>query len=644
MRLLLCLSVLLAACGPRSSGSSQPAVSRAPAPRAAAPQLSDADAPIPVGVGDPSWGSSVAPVTLVVFSDFECPFCARAETSLAEVREVYGPDKVRIVWKHDPLPFHPRAQPAAEAAAGVFALGGSGAFWAMHDKVFAGQRDLSQDNLVRWAGESRVEAEAIRRGLEAGTWRGKVAADKELAHAVGVTGTPATFVNGVLVSGAQPAAYFRAQIDEQLEKAEAAQKRGVAPGAMYATLARENWQRPDLAKEEEEEEQVDLTVHRVPVGQSPSRGPADALVTMVVFSDYQCPFCKRFEPTLAAVLAKYPSKVRVVWKDQPLPFHEHARRAAIFAREARAQKGDAGFWAAHDKLFELAPALDKPALEQAAKDLKLTLKKVQDAVKNDKFKAQLDQELELADDVHASGTPHTFVNGRRLVGAQPLEKVLVVVDEELKKAEAKVAAGTPAKDLYETLMKTAKGPEEPERRSVAAPGAAAPSLGPATAKVTLHVFSDFQCPFCARAEATLQELRKTYGDKLRVVARDLPLAMHPDAQLAAEAAREAFAQKGNAGYWKMRDRLFAHQKELSRQQLEEHAAAVGLNLVKFREALDKRSHKAVVEADAAAAEAAKISGTPAFLANEYFVSGAQPLRKFERVVDRALAEAAAPKR
>lgn len=620
-------------------------VSGTPAVKVPSSARSDADSPVPVTSADPSWGSKTALVTLVVFSDFQCPFCARVEPVLTQVREKYGPDKVRIVWKNEPLPFHDNAAPAAEVAAGVFALGGNDAFWKMHAKLFANQRELTRDNFLRWAGESGVDAAQLKAGLDAGSWRPKVEADHVEASHAGVNGTPASFVNGVEVSGAQPLAYFQAVIDEELDKAQAKLLEGVPRAALYATVSTDNWKaRP---KEEEPiaraEPEPDRTVYKVPVGQSPTRGPANALVTIVVFSDFQCPFCKRFEPTLTQVMAKYPDKIRVVWKDEPLPFHDHARRAAIFAREARAQKGDVGFWAAHAKLFELSPALDKADLERAAADLKLDLKKVQAAVKADKFKAALAIDEDLADDVQASGTPHSFINGRRLVGAQSLEKVVALVDEELHKAEARVAAGTKASDLYETLMATAKDADEPEKRTVTAPSHPAPALGPASAKVTVTVFSDFQCPFCARAETTVDEIRKTYGDKVRIVARDLPLAMHPAAPLAAEAAREAFVQKGNAGYWKMRAALFKSQKELDRQHLEEHAKSVGLDLSKFRAALDGHTHKAVVDADAAAAEAAHISGTPAFVVNEYYVSGAQPFRKFRRLIDRSLAAKPAAK-
>jgi protein-disulfide isomerase len=152
------------------------------------------------------------------------------------------------------------------------------------------------------------------------------------------------------------------------------------------------------------------------------------------------------------------------------------------------------------------------------------------------------------------------------------------------------------------------------------------------------VFADFQCPFCARAMPTIDELVAAFPGKVQVVFRHLPLPFHKDAQLAAEAAVEAHAQKGSAGFWQMHDLLFQNQRSLDRASLEQHAAAIGLDMARFRAALDSGAHRAAVDADSKAAAAADIRGTPAFVINGYFVSGAQPLSRFKKVVKKALSE------
>jgi protein-disulfide isomerase len=132
---------------------------------------------------------------------------------------------------------------------------------------------------------------------------------------------------------------------------------------------------------------------------------------------------------------------------------------------------------------------------------------------------------------------------------------------------------------------------------------------------------------------------KNYGDKVKFVWRDKPLPMHPDAPLAGEAAREALKQKGPDGFWKMHDKMFANQQKIKREDLEGYAKELGLDMDKFKAALDSHVHKAAMDTDDKAGTDLGISGTPAFLINGYYVSGAQPYQKFKKLIDRAMQEA-----
>ncbi|HEY1955631.1 MAG TPA: thioredoxin domain-containing protein [Polyangiaceae bacterium] len=601
----------------------------------------DNDSPIPVSSKDPMWGSRTAPVTIVHFSDFQCPFCSRVDPALQQVRKEYGPDKVRIIWKNAPLPFHPNAHPAAEAAMGVFALKGNEAFWKFHDKAFGDQKDLSRASYDSWAKELGVDMAKFDAGLDAHTWAKKVDEDNDLGHKVGVNGTPASFVNGVDVSGAQPFEKFKAVIDQELQKAQAKLAAGTAKDKIYDVMSSENKKNAPAAKEDEGEKEDTKTVFKVPLDKSPARGGANALVTIVEFSDFQCPYCKRVEPTLKALRDKYGDKIRLVWKNEPLPFHPRAEPAAEVALEARAEKGDAGFWAAHDKLFDIQPKLDDQDLENAAKDLGLDVQKVDAAIKTHKWKSVLDDDTDESEDFQASGTPHFFIDGRRLVGAQPQDKFEAIIDEEIKKAQDLLAHGTKPDQIYETLTKDGKGPAALEKKDVALPQNA-PWKGNKNAKVVIQEFSDFQCPYCKRVEDTVAEVMKNYGDKVKFYWRNFPLDFHQDAPLAAEAAVEAFHQKGSDGFWKMHDRMYAAQGTpagIKRDNLEKIAQDIGLDMTKFKAALDGNTHKAEIDADTAAGKAAGVSGTPAFFINGYFLSGAQPYPKFRKLIEKALAEA-----
>ena len=130
-----------------------------------------------------------------------------------------------------------------------------------------------------------------------------------------------------------------------------------------------------------------------------------------------------------------------------------------------------------------------------------------------------------------------------------------------------------------------------------------------------------------------------YGNQVRFVWRNYPLPFHQDAHLAAEAAMEVFAQRGDAGFWAYHDLLFANQRALGRAQLETYAQQVGgVDMGRFRAALDGRTHQAAVDADIQAVTAAGARiGTPSFFINGRLVQGAQPFEAFRTAIDRELA-------
>jgi protein-disulfide isomerase len=358
-------------------------------------------------------------------------------------------------------------------------------------------------------------------------------------------------------------------------------------------------------------------------------------------------------PTLEEVQKTYPDKVRVVWKDNPLPFHPRAEPASELAREARAQKGEKAFWAAHDLLFKNQQKLADEDLLGYAKELGLDVDKVKDAIVNKKYNAQITADQDLADDLQASGTPHFFINGRRLVGAQPIEKFKAVIDEEIKKSQEMLAKGVAPKELYDTIIKDGKTPPPPEKKTVDLPPPESAWKGGDKAKVVMQIFSDFECPYCKRAEETVGQVEKAYGDKLKIVWRHKPLPFHKSALPAALAAEEAKKQKGNEGFWKMHTALFkvaGTPDAFSRPSMEKIAEELGLNLDKFKKALDAEEHKKFIDAESAVADKAGISGTPAFLiaaagsTSGYFISGAQPFPKFKKMIDTVMKEAGGEKK
>jgi protein-disulfide isomerase len=641
----------LAGCGGAPQRAAAPPASAALAAPAGPAAPPEDNAGVPVGPTDPRWGSRTAPVTIVEFADFQCPFCARAEPTLARIRETYGPERVRIVWKNSPLPFHANARPAAEAAAGVYALAGDGAFWRFLELAFDHPGKLSEDAYVAWADLAGVhDSDGFRAGLRAHAWAAKVDADLAEAHEVGAVGTPWFFVNGIRLTGAQPFEAFQALVDAQTLAAQARIASGTPPERVYAVLSKENRAAQPVDRDDDDDEPEDTkTVFKIPVGASPARGAATALVTIVEFADYECPFCVRAEPVLRELRGDYGDKVRFVFKNEPLPFHPRAEPAAQATLELRAEKGDAAFWSMHDALLEEARDLSDDGLVGLAVRFGAKTDKVKAALARHLHKAEIDADADLASDFEANGTPHFFINGRRLVGAQPKARFAALIDEEIKKGQALVDGGTKPEVVYEALTKDGQGPPQPDRVPVEGLPAGDPSRGPPAAKVTVHEFADFQCPFCVRAEATLREVAKAYGDRVRFVWHDLPLPFHENALPAARAAREARKQRGDGAFWQFHDRLFgdgaSQESKLSRSDLDADAKALGLDMTQWSAALDGDAHKSEVDVDAAAADKLGFKGTPSFVVvgagskSGYVIEGAQDFGAFRKLIERTIAEA-----
>ena len=176
---------------------------------------------VPVEVaGAPVRGNPAAPVTIVEFSDFQCPFCVRARPTVQRVRETYG-DRVRFVFRHFPLDFHLQAEKAGEAAA---CAGDQGKFWEMHDLLWANNAKLQPEDLKGHAATLGLDPGTFAECLASGRHAGLVERDVEAGRAYGVSGTPAFFVNGRPLTGAQPFEAFAAIIDDELARS------GVARG------------------------------------------------------------------------------------------------------------------------------------------------------------------------------------------------------------------------------------------------------------------------------------------------------------------------------------------------------------------------------------------------------------------------------
>jgi protein-disulfide isomerase len=608
-----------------------------------APEAGDAERLL-VPLEGPSKGPANAKVNIVEFSDFQCPFCSRVVPTVEQIMKAY-PNDVRIFFRNNPLPFHPNAQPAAEA--GV-AAADQGKFWEMHDKLFANQQNLTRPDFEKYAGEIGLDMGKFKAALDSGSGKKKIQDDLAAAQKIGVQGTPNFYIDGRNVQGAQPFDEFKKVIDDEIARANKMIANGTNPEQVYAKFMAGAKSAPTPpAQQAQKGPGAGAEVYKVQVLDAPTRGGNQPKVTIIEFSEFQCPFCSRVTGTLTQLEKDYGNDISISFRHNPLPFHNNAMPAAEAAEAARAQ---GKFWEMHDKLFASQANLDRPTLDKLAGDVGLNMGKFKEAMDKEAAKDRIKRDMDDAAKFGARGTPNFFINGRNLRGAQPVETFKAVIDEEIKKADAKLAGGTPRGQLYASFIKDgldkAAAPPPPPAR----PGEPdantrfraeikdAPIKGAKDALVTIVQWSDFQCPFCSRVEPTVSQVMKEYDGKVRVAWRDLPLPFHPNAMPAAIAARAA---KDQGKFWEMHDKIFADQQHMDRPTYEKYAQDLGLNMGKFKAALDAEKGKELIKADSDAGGKIGARGTPAFFINGKFLSGAQPFEMFKAKIDEELKTASA---
>lgn len=238
----------------------------------------------------------------------------------------------------------------------------------------------------------------------------------------------AGLLGATVYTDAHADAKFDKQIEAYLETERGKEQIGKAMEAYM--------QERQIRARKQAEEQANAELERqfknpvkIEAGNSPAKGPANAKVTIIEFSDFQCPYCSRGKETMEQVLAAYPNDVKVVFKNLPLPFHQQAVPAAKAALAAGKQ---GKFWEMHDKLFDNQQKLSPAYYDEAAKELGLDLDKFKKDMASPEIEKQIEEDKALAAKNEIQGTPGFFVNGVAVKGAYPLDHFKMIIDRWLK--------------------------------------------------------------------------------------------------------------------------------------------------------------------------------------------------------------------
>lgn len=360
---------------------------------------------------------------------------------------------------------------------------------------------------------------------------------------------------------------------------------------------------------------------------SPSRGSADAPVTIIDFSDFHCPFCKKAAPVMKQIVDTYKDKVHFIFKNFALS--DTPGQGSFSTHEAGVCAQEQGrFWPFYEAIYGAADKPDAAGLRKIAQNIGLNMTAFEACMKSDRPKKTifLDQQEGKAKGVE--GTPSFFINGQQVAGAYPFEYFKNIIDGILSgKPQPVPAAAQPAPAAPPPPPAVVQFDDLKGR----------PSEGPDNAPVTLVQFSDFHCPFCQRLEPTLTQVMKDYQGKVRKVWRHFPLPMHAGSARTHQAA-ECANQQGK--FWAFHDKAFAHFGSTQGDEaLNKIAEESGLNMKKFKKCMESQDSKDAVQKDITKGSASGVRGTPATFVNGRIMVGAQPYDAFKRMIDEELQKA-----
>lgn len=411
-----------------------------------------------VPIGDsPVKGNPDAPIVIVEFMSLQCGFCARGAETMRALQDVY-PDDVQVVFKHLPLQFQ---QESFGAAMMTEAAREQGNFWEMRDAILRRMGELNTRGALElgWeiAEELGLDMEAFEASLADPALEDRIREDVALAQRLGIRGTPVFIINGISVSGAQPLENFQLIVNYARQMRAELEERGVPEGQLYAQAVRDAVEAAALEQEAQRQEQgaqlqpgasVNFEVQEDDLVYGETE---EFQVTIVEFSSLQCPFCARGAQTMEALKERYEGQVRFVFQHFPLGGQAQsfpAARAVVAAQEQG--KGEEMVQLIFSEQRRLG---EEGVLREWAERLELDLAEFDAVREAEETQARVQGNLERAQALGVRGTPTFLVNGVVVVGAQPPEHFMEIIEAELRRVEEIAAeTGLSGEALYLAAM------------------------------------------------------------------------------------------------------------------------------------------------------------------------------------------------
>jgi protein-disulfide isomerase len=606
----------------------------------------------------PYVGLKKAPVTIVIFSDFKCPWSKRANKIMRSVKKTFSWD-VRYVFMNFPLKRHSGAQIAAEAGLEAMA---QGKFAEFKDKIFSNQKSINTKNILKWGGEIGMNIPRLKKALRNRTYQKKVNKQKKIARSIGIRGTPTVIINGRQLTVRGSFSEIEINMKNMVrEEIGIIKKRNIPRSKAYALLTQNglnnlkaltarinkdgNSKKPRMRKVVDPNVVYNILWD---FSNEPQKGAKRPLVTIVKFIDFQCPYCARANRVMNKILKFYKKDVRIIYIHNPLKYHKMAMPAAISLLEVMRQKGlSKGYWKLHNHIMENRHELSIDSLVKWAGNMaRADSHKVRKAINFKFHENHVKTGMKLGKLFGVHGVPAFFVNGYYVSGARSLASFKLIINRELLKAKRVIRKGwTSRKNVYSYLVgkglnrakyimqkapisKKRTRPRLDTTKAYRIDVKGLPFIGDRKSPVVMAIAFDIQCPYWNKLMNIVDQLLKGDGGNfmgykrgLKIVFLHYPLPFHKDAQLAHEAIQEVFNQKGPRGLFTYITLLRKNGRNLPRNILEKHARTVGCNMRRFNSALTNRRHRKLVKNSSLAARKVGVMGTPAV-----YING-NPIRK-----------------
>ena len=501
-------------------------------------------------------------VVIVEFADFQCPFCARQAPDLRKLQVEY-PDRLTVIFKNFPLSFHPQSKPAHLAA---LAAGEQGQFWGMHDLLFAHPNHLSMNDFDEYAAQLGLNEEEFHRAIRSPLLAKQIDADVQEGQKLGVTGTPTLIVDGHIVVGAQSYVSLKHII--------------------LSELAGKPWKKTESSSPQPA---------NVDISNSPVRGQPNAPVTLIEFSDFECPYCARAVYPIKQLLDSNGGNVRWAFKNFPLEFHHDAELAHVAALAARKQ---GRFWQMHDLIFEQQARIKREDLISLASKLGLDTVRFSHDLEDPNLKAEIEKDKEEGLRLGINATPTFVINGEIVSGFSQTQLASLIAKANIQKPTSLVDALEPA--LGGAL-----------------------SLGPINADLHIDWYVDLSSPLAAKSAVALDQFLASRHGQVRVRFRNFVLPNHDNARLVHEFVLAAAAQ---GKFWNAESLLLADPSAKDEGELKKIAVALHLDQDRLWKEIGDKKYDVLIDDDIARAKESGISGSPVFVSGDKKFDGVDGLR------------------